>query len=209
MSDLNILHAWADYGRESIVLSEYGTVVRATIDPKNTHREEIVRADGKRLPFDNNTFDVGLFHPFCQQFSTATPEHRRELHENVIPQVRSEAKRVCGDYIIENVPQAPLCDPVVLKGAYFALPITYRRAFETSFSVPNPPEEKPRDEPRHNHLVIGGGNGDSTFEWEKGKGYKSSRLTRERSNYHNACYEVIPRPYVEWLMDQYVQCHND
>lgn len=204
---MKILHAWADYGRESIVLSEYGTVVRATIDPKNTHREEIVQADGKRLPFANNTFDVGLFHPFCQAFSKATPENRKGEHENVIPQVRLEAERVCTDYIIENVPQAPLRNPVVLEGSYFDLPVTYARAFETSFEVSEPPVDTLRTEPKHANLVVA--EGGSAYAWERAKGYELSRLSRERTNYRNIVRELIPRPYVEWLMDQYVQCHND
>jgi hypothetical protein len=46
-------------------------------------------------------------------------------------------------HLLQNVPDAPLKDPVVLEGAHFGLPITKKRAFETSFHVPQPHLQQP------------------------------------------------------------------
>jgi len=60
----------------------------------------------------------------------------------MIPSARMLAEKYCDHHIIENVPRAPLDEPTVLNGRMFGMPIEYKRAFETSFEVPQPPRLK-------------------------------------------------------------------
>lgn len=144
-----ILHCFADYGVESEVLSWYGEVVRIGIDPLDTNESEPIKADahilgdGKEwdIPFKEDvTFELGIFHPVCSKWAATTSiSGDPDDHTNMIPSTRSIAKRYCDHYVIENVPRAPLKDPIVLDGRMFGLSIKYERAFETNFNVPQPP----------------------------------------------------------------------
>jgi hypothetical protein len=145
-----ILHCFADYGTESEVLSDFGNVIRVGIDPKNTNESTPIKADahikdkGWDFPIkDGVTFDLGLFHPVCSRWAATTSiSGDPDEHENMIPSARILAEKYCDHHIIENVPRAPLNDPVVLNGRMFGMPIEYKRAFETSFEVPQPPRLK-------------------------------------------------------------------
>lgn len=188
-----ILHAWADYGRESEVLSRYGDVIRCTINPKNLHREPVVKSDATMLPIKDGSMDIGLFHPHCQKWSNQTKY--RERYPDHLDSTRREAKRTCKYYIIENVPQAPLIDPVVLDGRMFGNKIAYPRAFETNFNVKNPPEIKYENKMSFN-------TGGKKYEWEIAKGYPPSRNKKIDCKWKNARNELIPSYYIRWLMDQ-------
>jgi hypothetical protein len=140
---MNILHAWADHGTECEALSLYGHVTRASIDPRPGAEDQLVQADGKTLPFADNTFDLAFVHPLCTKWaSTTSISGDADDHEDYIPEARSEAARVADDYVVENRPEAPLDDPVVLEGGMFGLPIRYERAFETSFPCDQPPRQQ-------------------------------------------------------------------
>jgi hypothetical protein len=145
-----ILHCFADYGTESEVLSDFGNVIRVGIDPKDTNESTPIKADAHiedkewDLPIkDDVTFDLGLFHPVCSRWSRMTRiSGDPDEHENMIPSTRILAEKYCDHHIIENVPRAPLDEPTVLNGGMFGMPIQHKRAFETSFEVPQPPRLK-------------------------------------------------------------------
>jgi hypothetical protein len=148
-NDPLILHCFADYGVGSEILSWYGDVVRIGIDPRNSNDSEPIKADAHitdekkkwDIPIKENVaFDLGVFHPVCSKWAATTSiSGDPDDHTNMIPSARSIAERYCNHYVIENVPQAPLKDPVVLDGRMFGIPIKYERAFETNFRVPQPP----------------------------------------------------------------------
>lgn len=147
-----ILHCFADYGAECEILSDYGDVVRIGIQPHDTNDSEPIAADAHILgegkdwdiPIkDDVTFDLGVFHPVCSKWAyTTSISGNPDDHVDMIPSARSIAERYCDHYIIENVPRAPLEDPIVLNGRMFGLPVEYERAFETNFKVPQPPRHK-------------------------------------------------------------------
>lgn len=153
-----ILHCFADRGVESEILSWYGDVVRVGIEPK-TGTEEVIKADAHisgdhpdnsgterqwDIPFGEDVkFDLGIFHPVCSRWAQTTSiSGDPDDHVDMIPSARLIGERFCNHYVIENVPQAPLREPVVLNGRMFGLPIEYERAFETTFKVPQPPQYK-------------------------------------------------------------------
>jgi hypothetical protein len=136
---MNILHCFADTGVESETLSAYGDVVRVGIDPRDTNYSAPIQADANALPLkDGVTFAFGLFHPPCTRWSDMPDANKDGDAPDLIPLAREIGENHCEHYIIENKPQAPLKDPVRLKGDMFGLPIEYERAFETSFHVEQP-----------------------------------------------------------------------
>ena len=84
-------------------------------------------------------FDVIAASPPCQTFSAT--KHLRNAQGkttskiNMIPMVRNaliHSKRI---YVIENVPNAPLINPVQLCGSAFGLKVRRHRLFESNFPL--------------------------------------------------------------------------
>jgi len=136
-----IAHLFADYGVEAEVLQSIGEVHRYTIDPVSS--PFVAKTVKMNLMEDcpNEQYDLAVFHPKCAKWSDM-PNVNSEDHENQIPRTRELAERMADDYIIENKPKAPLINPTVLNGRMFGLPLDYKRAFETSFEVSQPPRQK-------------------------------------------------------------------
>lgn len=193
-----ILHCFADQGVESEALEAYGNVVRVGINPTDTNDSQPIRADANALPFkDSVEFDLGLFHPPCPKWANQTEIHGdRSDHENLIPLARKLADDYCREYIIENVPGAPLNDPVTLNGGMFGLPLHYERCFETSYHV-----DQPRNQARlggghetfEEHHKTGGWNGSREL-WKSAKGYSGEY---EAESFKRA---AVPRAYVDYLV---------
>lgn len=139
---VKILHGFADCGVESEALSVYGEVTRATIDPREnplTHTLRVDLSDPDRVPFRPKEFDLALLHPPCTAYSDMPDANKDGDAPELIPEAREIGKRYADHYIVENKPAAPLNDPVTLTGDMFGLPVKFERAFETSFSLDQPP----------------------------------------------------------------------
>lgn len=99
--------------------------------------------DGKMispfLPWDR----VAAIHasPPCQQFSQMTHcrPGLREQYPDLIAATRQVLSRSGKPWVIENVPNAPLRDPITLCGQMFGLSLYRHRLFETSFDIEQPP----------------------------------------------------------------------
>lgn len=183
---MRILHVFADEGIESEALSAYGNVLRIGLDPDDTNDSTPIQADARHLPFqDDVVFDLGLFHPPCYKWTQRDAEDA----ENLIPEAREIADQYCNDYIIENQPDAPLRDPVVLKGEMFGLPVAYERAFETSYNVEQPPF---RSGYTYRHRVE---NTRPKSYWGAVKGYSHEPYAGQM-----LATNATPRCYIEWLL---------
>jgi hypothetical protein len=199
---MKILHAFADEGVESEALSAYGEVYRIGWDIKDTNESHPIQADVNDIPIkDGVTFDLGLFHPPCQKWSPgAKMNDTTDNHSNLIPLAREVAKNYCHDWIIENVPNAPLNDPLLLNGGMFGLPLHYERAFETSYDI-----QQPRNQTRfskyeefEDHHEKGDWNGNTKL-WKSAKGYSRDYNSRSLKR------EAIPRAYINYLVRPLVQ----
>lgn len=86
-------------------------------------------------------FDAIHASPPCQRFSTASglsAKQRREKYPDYIWPTREKLKQTGLPFIIENVENAPLINPVVICGTSFPnLKVIRHRLFECSFSVKN------------------------------------------------------------------------
>lgn len=81
-------------------------------------------------------FDFIWASPPCQAF---TAYKRRKAHvkpmANLIPTIREMLRNSGTPYVIENVPGAPLENPVTLCGSMFGLDVRRHRNFEASFEI--------------------------------------------------------------------------
>ena len=210
-----ILHCFADYGTESEVLNGFGEVIRVGIDPKDADHSSPIQADahiGEKdwdLPIkDNVTFDLGVFHPVCSRWAATTSiSGNPDDHENMIPSARLLAEKYCDHHIIENVPRAPLKDPVVLNGRMFGLPIEYERAFETSFNVPQPPRERslltnegPSNKAETSSFFF---SERSKEWWAATKNYAPDRYPKS-----HLAKNVIPAPFIYYLIRAWIAVYE-
>lgn len=95
--------------------------------------DAFIQGDALRPPVDLSEFDLIWASPPCQHWSSATTPDRRHLHTDLIPQTRALFVGRRAKTCIENVPLAPLINPLVLTGSMFGLNTWRRRHFELNF----------------------------------------------------------------------------
>ena len=108
-------------------------VVGVDIAPQPNYPFEFVQADAMTYPLDG--FDFIWASPPCQVHSNAW-KIRGNDHPDLIPDIRARLRGGNAHYCIENVPGAPLLNPVLLCGSMFGLKVYRHRIFEASFDIP-------------------------------------------------------------------------
>ena len=115
-------------------------VVGVDIEPQPNYPFTFHQADAMD---ENLWFEFDAIHasPPCQAF---TAYKRRgdgvgSGYPNLIPELRAALKATELPYVIENVPGAPLENPVQLCGSAFGLGVRRHRLFETNFPLMVPP----------------------------------------------------------------------
>ena len=194
-----IYHLFADDGVESEALAAVGNVYRVGLNPRPNDYSTAIEADAtnlnelrEKLP---GQADLVVCHPECYRWATATQHipDRENVYANQIPDARRVATALGDHYIIENVPDAPLREPVVLNGRMFSKPVLFERAFETSFPVVTPQERRKRPDE-----VSWWNEYSRPISWWKSvKGYSADH--RKDSLVKSG----IPRPYIDHLLDQW------
>lgn len=107
-------------------------VIGVDIDPQPRYPFQFIQGDvfevWGSLPHDR----VSAYHasPMCQGFTPLNSIHKND-YPNQIPHTRRLLQSTGKPYAIENVPEAPLINPIVLCGTMFGLDILRHRAFET------------------------------------------------------------------------------
>lgn len=192
-----IYHIFADDGVESEALSAHGRVIRVGLDVRtNGVFSEPINADANNLPLRKNA-DLVVLHPPCGKWASAPSSYnqKRKDHPNYIPLARQIGKEYGTHYIIENVPQAPLKNPVILNGKMFGLSIPMRRAFECSFPVSSPPKEDTSRE--------------MIYWWHEYKRSKSWWKTQKGVMYDYRKDPLvkagIPRAYMNFLLQHWIE----
>jgi hypothetical protein len=196
---VRILHVFADRGVESEVLTEYGDVIRLSINPGDTNDSRPVRGDATQPPFsDGLQFDLGLFQPPCTKWSQM-PSADTEAAPNLIPAARELGRDHCDHFIIENKPHAPLMDATTLSGEMFGLPIQYERAFETTFKLTHPPAQSTFGRTLSPFYYTE----ESREWWAATKGYPPDY------GHEHLAKNCIPRPYLEHLLRAWISATDD
>lgn len=115
-------------------------VVGVDLTPQpNYAGDEFIHGDALTASIDG--FDAIHASPPCQMFSAyrrSRPELGDDRYVNLIPDTREELKASGLPWVMENVPGAPLIDPVKLCGSMFGLDVQRHRLFEASFPVEAP-----------------------------------------------------------------------
>ena len=88
-------------------------------------------------------FDAIHASPPCQMFTAyrrAMPDRGDDQYVNLIPETRALLEAWGGPYVIENVPGAPLVDPIMCCGSMFDPPLEVQRhrLFETNWGCAPP-----------------------------------------------------------------------
>ena len=114
-------------------------VVGIDIKPQPRYPFEFHQADAMTFPLIG--FDFIWASPPCQAHTKAQ-RIRGNHHPDLIDKTRAKLIASGIPFCIENVPGAPLLDPIMLCGAMFGLRTYRHRLFECSFPVAAPPHPK-------------------------------------------------------------------
>lgn len=90
------------------------------------------QADAMTFPLDG--YDFIWASPPCQRYTAARPLQKRE-HPDLVGPIRERLIASGTPYAIENVPGAPLINPVTLCGLTFGLNVKRHRLIEASFPI--------------------------------------------------------------------------
>lgn len=105
---------------------------------------------GDALTYPTAGFDFIWASPPCQAYTGMqrlnTRSPKRD-HPKLIEPVRQLLQRSGALYTMENVPGAPLIDPVVLCGSMFGLKVRRHRLFEANFPILAPKCQHPKESP--------------------------------------------------------------
>ncbi len=139
--------------------------------------------------------------PPCQAYSRLAARHPGREYPDLIAPTREVLRRAGVPYVIENVPEAPLLNPVTLDGSTFDLgtsdyKLVRRRAFEISWALPYEPAVGIRDERAvisvAGHAGRAGRNCSGTSA-ERREAMRIPWLPSETLS------EAIPPDYTEWI----------
>lgn len=182
-------------------------VVGVDINPQPNYPFEFYQADALTYPLDG--FDVIHASPTCQHHSKTKkildgkglksrgcPDHIKMIRERLKDSL----------YVIENVPGAPLINPIRLCGLMFGLRVLRHRLFESSISLFEP------EHPRHNgttnshrgysrggeYITIGGHNY-NRIEGSEAMGIYWMKYRDRELN------EAIPPAYTEFIGKQLIE----
>jgi DNA (cytosine-5)-methyltransferase 1 len=121
-------------------------VVGVDIEPQPHYPFEFIQADALEILDQHALLPDGppdAIHasPPCQEFTVyrnARPDAKPRW-PNLIPQTRRLLESTGLPWVIENVPGAPLRDPVQLCGTAFGIRVRRHRLFEADFEIMAPP----------------------------------------------------------------------
>ena len=110
-------------------------VVGVDIEKQPKYPFEFVQSDAlEYLEAHWHEYDVIHASPPCQAFTKAGKEHRKKgkVYADFLSLTREALKNTGKPYIIENVPDAPMENPIMLCGAMFGLKTYRHRLFESN-----------------------------------------------------------------------------
>ena len=146
-------------------------------------------------------FDAIHASPPCQAYSRLAARHPDREYPDLIGPTR-EALQACDvPYVIENVPEAPLIDPVILSGSAFGLgtadyKLVRRRAFETNWLAERPFHMTMGDQRPAISVAGHAGRAGRNMSGTSAERRKAMRIPWLPSE---TLSEAIPPDYTEWI----------
>lgn len=139
MSDLIVVDICCKAGGCSKGFADAGfRVVGVDIETQPNYPYEFYCDNGfDFLSRHGRDFDLISVSPPCQKYSKSTQQWRKagKVYPDLIASFRELLIKTGKPYVIENVPGAPLINPIFLNGAMFGLFVHRPRFFECSFPV--------------------------------------------------------------------------
>ena len=180
-------------------------VVGVDIEPQPDYPFPFWQADALTFPLVG--FDVVHASPPCQAHTTLRARFPETEYPELVGPIRERLKQWGGTYVIENVPGAPLIDPVVLCGSMFELGCDcadgrYRQLRRHRLFESNVPLRAPRS-CDHCGQPVGiygtGGAGDFNGRY-KGttREYQEAQQVTWTSN-RRSLSQAIPPAYTAWI----------
>ena len=194
---MKILQVFADSGAENPTMDNYGDVLRLSINIKPNQWSDAIQCDATQLPLkDSAQFDLGWFHPPCGGVSpmSDTGSGSRDDWPDLIPVARKIAEQHCDEWVIENKPRDSLNETVTLDGHMFNLGIEYKRAFECSFPVDQPPIQNRIAETSPFYYS------ERSHGWWAGVKGSSTEFTKA-----HLAKNTIPAAYIDYIMRHYCE----
>lgn len=116
-------------------------VVGVDIEPQKNYPFRFIQADALEFIVAHGAeFDVIHASPPCQAYSqTRNLKTSTKNHPDLVEPTRKVLQATGKPYIIENVPGAPLINPLMLCGTMFGLRVIRHRLFECSTPLWWPP----------------------------------------------------------------------
>ena len=199
-------------------------IIGVDLYPQQNYPYEFVQMDAFKFLETYPIDTISAIHasPPCQEYSSS--RHLRNYFKNInknytanyqkklIEKTREVLALTEKPYIIENVPNAPLINPLILYNSMFDLPIRRHRLFETNFPVIAPGKCQ---HPAGFYNVVGGkvrGYGD--FASKQTYVDKNHRTRRREGSYPlktgreamqiswmniEELSEAIPPAYTQWI----------
>jgi DNA (cytosine-5)-methyltransferase 1 len=90
-------------------------------------------SNGIVFPFSGERIDAIHASPPCPRYSSITPAEARDKHPDLVGPVREALQAIGLPYVIENVPGAPMENPIQICGSGLNLRVRRHRLFEVSF----------------------------------------------------------------------------
>lgn len=117
-------------------------VTGVDMDPQPRYPFPFIQADAlEYAAAHGHEYDVIHASPPCQRYSSITKAAgTSDNYPDLIAPTRELLKRLGKPYVIENVPGAPLDNPLMLCGTMFGLLVVRHRLFETNPTLWWPPQ---------------------------------------------------------------------
>lgn len=151
-------------------------------------------------------FDLIHASPPCQRYCPATKiAGNADDHPDFVGIVREKLERIGKPYIIENVPNAPLKNYVLLCGTMFGLQVIRHRKFECSPSIYFPPFGCNHNGKCNTHRGFSSFARGSKYITVAGHNFKlnDAKIAMEIDWMgQDEIKEAIPPAYTRWLGDQ-------
>lgn len=189
-------------------------VVGVDIEPHPSYPFEFIQGDALAVlaAIDVGTFDVIHASPPCQTFTRA--QHLRDAQGkttdklDLLAPTRDALIATGLPYVIENVPGAPMVNPITLCGSSFGLKVRRHRQFESTLPLMSLPcDHKGQGRPvgvygsMRDDIPQGGKTAGSIEEAREAMGIDWMRW-RSTNQEWNDIKEAIPPAYTEFIGGQ-------
>lgn len=175
------------------------------IAPMPRYPYRFVQADAlEYVAAHGHEYDLIHASPPCQAHMTLRHWTKRE-YPDLVAATRAALKATGKLYVIENVPGAPLENPIMLCGSMFGLRVIRHRLFETSVPIWFPPAAC-----SHPRNAVGRRGNEGTREWITVTGHFSGVPKAQQAmggldwmTQHDLS-QAIPPAYTHWIAGQIV-----